>query len=61
MEVADIVYEGSNGKSWVFKDSDSYVVMMNGITYSSFDSAYSLDEDGKSIAIARCKYLDGRL
>jgi hypothetical protein len=60
MTEADIAYE--NGRHWVFKDKrrNLYVVFTAGITHSESDSAYALDEDGLSIAKARCDYLARR-
>ena len=56
MTEANIVHE--NGNSWVCKTKTSYNVMRPyGTTASITDSAYSPDEDGLSIAIARCNYL----
>lgn len=56
MKISDIVYE--LGQFWVFKGKDAYYVMENGVTSSTSDSAYALDPDGLSIAIARVKYLE---
>ncbi len=60
MRESDIKYK--NGKYFVLKDKQqsAYFVMKGGITHSESDSAYSLNEDGLSIAIARCKYLASR-
>lgn len=57
---ADIAHE--NGKYWVLKDKqlNAYLVMVTGAVASHSDSAYSLDDDGLSIAIARCNYLAKR-
>ena len=51
----DIKHE--NGDYWILDDKTSYIVFKSGITHSISDSAYSHDEDGLSIAIARCNYL----
>ena len=51
----DIIHE--NGKYWVLRKKDAYYVMKIGITHSTSDSSYTPDDDGKSIAIARCDYL----
>ena len=53
----DIVHE--NGSYWVLKDREhkAYTVLKSGITHSTADSSYSLNDDGLSIAIARCNYL----
>ena len=60
----DIVHE--NGEFWVLKSTKEkcYYVMVPdkknyGVTCIS-DSAYSLDSDGLSIAIARCDYMAKR-
>jgi hypothetical protein len=55
MKEADIIYEV--GKAWVYRDKDAYVVYVSGIAHSTSDSAYRKDEDGLSIAKARCEYL----
>lgn len=56
----DIMYE--NGKYWVCRDKKQkmYIVFKTTITHSVSDSAYSLDENGLSLAIARCNYLADR-
>jgi hypothetical protein len=54
----DIAYE--NGNAWVWKAKDCYCVMVCGITHSTSDSAYALDDDGLGIAKARCDYLAKR-
>jgi len=46
-----------NGSYWVLDTKRSYEVLAAGITHSVTDSAYSHDDDGLSIAIARCNYL----
>lgn len=53
----DIVHE--NGKYWVMRNRKErcYSVMVSGATHSVSDSHYSLDDDGLSIAVARCDYL----
>ena len=58
--VKDIIHE--NGKYWVARDKRQklYIVFKITITHSVSDSAYSLDENGLSIAIARCNYLADR-
>ena len=58
---ADIVYE--NGSFWVLRDRQAggaYVVLRAGLTHAVSDSAYALDDDGLSIAKARCDYLAKR-
>ena len=54
----DIIHETST--HFVLKEKDSYGVYVIGLTHSVSDSHYSLDDDGKSIAIARCNYLTKR-
>lgn len=54
----DIKHE--NGMFWVLDDKTSYDVMCSGITHSTMDSAYHHNEDGLSIAVARCNYLAKR-
>lgn len=58
MKESDIVHE--RGDFWVFKDKKGYHVMKAGITHSTSDSSYTLDENGLSVAKARCNYLDNR-
>jgi hypothetical protein len=60
MKESDIAYETPCGKAWVLRDRkrSAYVVYTTGITHSTSDSAYTLDADGLSIAIARANYLD---
>ena len=57
----DIVHE--NGKYWVMRNRKEgcYSVMVSGVTHSVSDSHYSLDDDGLSIAVARCDYLAQRV
>jgi len=59
-KLKDIAYE--NGGYWVLKDRDAgaLIVFKAGVTHSVSDSAYKLDADGLSLAIARCDYLAGR-
>ena len=56
----DISHE--NGVYWVLKDREAgvYWVFKTGVTHSTSDSSYTLDDDGLSLAIARCDYLAGR-
>lgn len=56
----DIVHE--NGKFWVWRNvrQACYAVMRTGVTCSESDSAYPLNADGLSIAVARCDYLASR-
>lgn len=53
----DIVFE--NGLVWVLcnKAQKCYTVYISGVTHSTSDSSYALDECGRSIAIARANYL----
>jgi len=55
MKSQNIIYE--NGKYWIGKIDNSYTVFKIGVTHSTSDSSYSMDEDGLSIAIRRCDYL----
>lgn len=57
MKESGIVFE--LGDHWVGKCKDSYTVFRNGFTHAVSDSSYCLNDDGLSIAIARCKYLEG--
>jgi hypothetical protein len=54
----DIVFE--NDIAWVYRDKDKYTVFRSGVTHSTSDSAYPLDDDGLSLAVARAKYLEQR-
>lgn len=60
MKERDIVY--SNTPAWVFADPKqrAYIVMEDGLTHATSDSAYELSDDGLSIAKARCDYLAKR-
>jgi hypothetical protein len=58
MKESNIVHEA--GSFWVARERASYTVYKSGITHSVSDSAYSLDDDGLSIAITRCDYLAKR-
>ncbi len=51
-----IIFEA--GTKWVLDTGKSYAVMLNVTTHSVSDSEYPHTNDGLSIAIARCKYLD---
>ena len=55
MRESDILYE--NGNFWVMRGKGCYYVMRSGITHSESDSAYHFNDDGLSIAKARCDYL----
>ena len=48
-----------NSGYWVLKDHKhrAYTVLKSGLTHSTADSSYELNDDGLSIAIARCNYL----
>ena len=52
----NIVFE--LGMTWVYRESKSYTVYINNLTHATSDSSYSLTNDGLSIAIERCKYLN---
>lgn len=54
----DIVHE--NGEFWVLREKGRYSVLRSGLTHSTSDSAYARNEDGLSIAKARCDYLAQR-
>lgn len=54
----DIAHE--NGDFWVLSNRYGYHVMRSGITHSIGDSSYSLDDNGLSLAVARCDYLAKR-
>lgn len=60
MKEKDIVYDVGN--YWVYKDvkKKAYIVFVVGDTHSTSDSAYSMDDDGLSIAKARADYLAKR-
>ena len=55
----DIMHE--TGACFVLRDRKvkppRYTVYVNGVTHAVSDSAYALDPDGLSIAVARCNYL----
>jgi len=51
----NVVYE--DGLAEVYREDDCYCVNWYGRHHSGFDSAYTLDEDGLSLAKARCDYL----
>ena len=46
-----------SGNYFVLNTGKSYSVNKNVLTHSISDSEYAHTEDGKSIAICRCKYL----
>lgn len=54
----DIKHEA--GRFWVLDTGKSYAVMAAGSTCSESESAYTRNDDGLSIAVARCNYLDRR-
>lgn len=58
MREQDIKHE--SGRFWVGDTKNSYTVYATGICVSNPDSSYERDEDGLSIAIARCNYLARR-
>lgn len=45
------------GQYWVCENKSDYTVYVSGITHSKADSSYTKDDDGLSLAIARCDYL----
>jgi len=45
------------GPYWVCENKSDYTVYVSGITHSKPDSSYAKDDDGLSLAIARCDYL----
>lgn len=51
----DIIHE--NGSYFVLSQKNCYTVFRNGVTCATSDSAYAKNEDGLSIAKARCNYL----
>lgn len=59
-KLSDVVYEC--GDVWVLRDTkqQAYVVFRSGVTHATSDSAYSLDDDGLSLAAARAKYLGSK-
>jgi hypothetical protein len=61
MRESEILHQ--NGPAWVRADKKigAYVVMLDGAVCAASDSAYALDADGLSIAIARCDYLASRV
>ena len=58
MNESNIKYE--RGSFWVLKTKAAYHVMRAGLTHSKTESAYALDDNGLSIAKARCDYLANR-
>ncbi len=48
------------GRYWVCDTGKAYAVMVAGVTHIQSESAYARTDDGLSIAIARCNYLDRR-
>lgn len=59
-KVKDIAYEGKH--AFVLRDAKNscYTVYRIGVTSSTSDSSYTLDEDGLSIAKARVNYFEKR-
>lgn len=57
----DIILETGSGW-WVWRDTkgQSYTVFMPKGTHSETDSSYPLTEDGLSLALIRCKYMNKR-
>lgn len=58
MNAKNIVFE--IGTYFVLKTKDSFTVMKNKLTHSESVESFVLDEDGKSCAIAYCKFLSNR-
>lgn len=56
----DIMYE--RGRAWVLRDrrNGRYTVFVAGLTHSTSDSAYALDDDGLCLAMLRAEYLAAR-
>lgn len=52
---SDIIFEA--GDYFVLKQGKQITVNKNVSTHSIVDSTYNNDNDGKSIAICRCKFL----
>lgn len=48
------------GDFFVLKIGTGYEVLENKLTHSVTDSVYAPNDDGLSLAIARCEYLGGR-
>lgn len=57
----DIILETESGW-WVWRDTkgNCYTVFMPKGTHSESDSSYPLTDDGLSLALVRCKYMDKR-
>ncbi len=49
-----------NGDFWIADMGDRLTVYESDITHSTADSSYPSTEDGLSLAIARCNYLNSR-
>lgn len=58
MKEKDIKHEA--GHFWVADCGNFYAVMVVGLTHSVSESAYDRTEDGLSLAVARCNYLDSQ-
>ncbi len=58
MKAQERVIKHEAGRYWVCDTGKTYAVMVAGVTHSESESAYSRTDDGLSIAIARCNYLD---
>ena len=58
MREVDIMYEGT--RYWVGRDREykGYIVYKNEAHYSVSHSAYSMDDDGLSMALIMAKYLE---
>ena len=59
-----MIFESSivhqNGEFWVLQNRTQYTVYRDGLTHGTADSSYTKNDDGRSIAIARCNYLAKR-
>lgn len=55
---SNIIHEA--GAFWVCDADGQFTVYMDGLTHAKSDSSYPGTDDGKSLAIARCDYLNRR-
>lgn len=60
MRESDIMYESQRSIAFVVRERGAYCVAFNKGTHSEIESKYARNEDGLSIAKARCDYLDKR-
>lgn len=58
-----VIHEGVHGKAWVMDslNQKAYLVMKTGVTHSESIAGFDKSEDGLSLAIAYCDYIDKRL